>query len=97
MSISSLRLRLLLLAAVSLIVVLIVAGLAFAATFASHSQRVLADHLRAELDRVVALVDPNPAEPRLTRPMPDARYETPAGGIYWQIRDSSTGTTGRSR
>lgn len=97
MNIGSLRLRLLLLAAASLIVVLVVAGLAFAATFANHSQRVLADHLRAELDRVVALVDADAEQPGLARPMPDARYETPAGGIYWQIRDPATGITSRSR
>jgi len=97
MNVGSLRLRLLLLSAASLIVVLIVAGIAFATTFAGHTQRVLEDHLLAELNRVVALVDAEAEEPGLRRPMPDARYETPAGGIYWQVRDPSTGKLSRSR
>lgn len=97
MNVGSLRLRLLLLAAASLIVVLIVAGFAFASTFAGHTQRVLEARLLAELNRVVALVDAAADQPGLRRPMPDARYETPAGGIYWQIRDPATGVTSRSR
>lgn len=97
MKLPSIRLRLLVLAAASLIIVLVIAFYAFAATFADHTHRVLERRLSAELDRLVALVDAGPDIPTLRQAMPDARYETPAGGIYWQIRDPSTGALARSR
>ena len=53
--------------------------------------------LESQLARLVALIDPDPPAPRLTQPMSDPRYETPAGGIYWQIRDPADGTVTRSR
>lgn len=97
MTVPSIRLRLLVLAAASLIVVLVIAFYAFAATFTDHTHRVLERRLSAELDRLVALVDANSDIPTLRQAMPDARYETPAGGIYWQIRDPATGALARSR
>lgn len=97
MRVGSLRLRLLLLAAASLIIVLIVAGYAFASIFAEHSQRLLESRLGAELDRLVVLTDATTATPALPAPLPDARYEIPAGGLYWQVRDPATGVLLRSR
>lgn len=97
MKLPSIRLRLLVLAAASLIVVLVIAGYAFATIFADHTHRVLEQRLSAELDRLVALVDAGPKTAALRQAMPDARYETPAGGIYWQIRDPVTGALARSR
>lgn len=97
MRLPSIRLRLLVLAAASLIAVLVIAGYAFATTFANHTHRVLERRLSAELDRLVALVDANSDIPTLRQAMPDARYETPGGGIYWQILDPTTGALARSR
>ncbi|MGV3491307.1 MAG: sensor histidine kinase [Devosia sp.] len=94
---ASLRLRQLALAAASLLVVLAVAGLAFAAIFADHTQRTLETRLAAELNRLVVLVDATTEPPTLTTPLPDARYETPAGGIYWQVLDPASNQMARSR
>lgn len=97
MKFASLRLRQLALAAASLVLVLVVAGYAFAAIFADHTQRSLASRLTAELDRLVAVTDATLALPELTTPLPDARYDTPAGGIYWQLLDPATTERVRSR
>jgi len=93
----SLRLRQLSLAAASLVIVLAVAGYAFASIFADHTERSLATRLTSEMNRLVALVDIGATPVRLTTPLPDARYETPAGGLYWQVRDSAAETLVRSR
>jgi signal transduction histidine kinase len=97
MRFASLRLRQLALAAASLLIVLAVAGFAFAAIFADHTQRTLQTRLAAEMNRLVALVDATTEPPSLITPLPDARYETPAGGIYWQMLDPATGALARSR
>lgn len=93
----SLKLRLLLVSATSIALALLVAGLAITAIFSSHLERSLATGLEAQLARLVALIDPDQAEPRLMQPMSDPRYDTPAGGLYWQINDPSTGKATRSR
>lgn len=93
----SLKLRLLLVSATSIAVALLVAGLAIASMFSRHVERSLEVDIESQLARLVALIDPNPPAPRLTQPMSDPRYETPAGGIYWQIRDPADGTVTRSR
>jgi hypothetical protein len=97
MRFASLRLRQLALAAASLLIVLAVAGFAFAAIFADHTQRTLQTRLAAEMNRLVALVDATTEPPGPTTALPDARYETPAGGIYWQVLDPATGAMARSR
>ncbi len=93
----SLRLRLLVLSTLSIVVVLAVAGLSMATIFANHVQRSFENALDAQLGRLVALVDPDPPTPGLSQSMPDPRYETPAGGIYWQVSDPATGVAARSR
>ncbi len=93
----SLKLRLLLVSATSIAVALLVAGLAIASIFSRHVERSLTVDLESQLARLVALIDPDPPAPRLSQPMSDPRYETPAGGIYWQIRDPADGTVTRSR
>ena len=93
----SLRLRLLLASAISITVALLVAGLAIESMFSSHIERSLARSLEAHLARIVALIDPNQDAPQLTQPMPDPRYETPAGGIYWQVSSPADGNVTRSR
>ncbi len=93
----SLRLRLLVLSTLSIVVVLAVAGVSVATIFAGHVHRSFEAGLDAQLQRMIALVDPDPPTPTLIQPMPDARFETPAGGIYWQIRDPSTEALARSR
>lgn len=93
----SLKLRLLLVSATSIAVALLIAGIAITSMFSNHLERSLTVGLESQLSRLVALIDPDPATPRLTQPMSDPRYETPAGGIYWQISDPTDGTVTRSR
>lgn len=93
----SLRLRLLLVSATSIAFALVLAGTAITSIFTSHLERSLAIGLEARLARLVALIDPNQPEPRLTEPMSDPRYDIPAGGLYWQIGDPLTGQVARSR
>ncbi|MHB1111487.1 MAG: sensor histidine kinase, partial [Devosia sp.] len=93
----SLKLRLLLVSATSIAVALLIAGTAITSMFSNHIERSLTVDLESQLARLVALIDPDPTAPRLTQPMSDPRYETPAGGIYWQVNDPADGTVTRSR
>lgn len=65
--------------------------------FSNHLERSLTVDLESQLARLVALIDPDSTAPRLAQPMSDPRYETPAGGIYWQVSDPADGTVTRSR
>ena len=93
----SLRFRLLLLSSVSIAVALLVAGFAIALLFSSHIERSQRAQLEHQLLRLAALVQPGPAMPELRQAMPDPRYESPAGGLYWQLTDPDTHATTRSR
>jgi signal transduction histidine kinase len=93
----SLRFRLLLLSSASIAVALLVAGFAIALLFASHIERSQRAQLEHQLLRLAALVEPGPAMPELRQAMPDPRYESPAGGLYWQVTDPDTHATSRSR
>ena len=93
----SLRLRLLLVSAASIAVALLIAGIAISSMFSNHIERSRTVGLESQLARLVALIDPDLASPHLTQSMSDPRYETPAGGIYWQISDPTDGTVTRSR
>ncbi|MEO6633979.1 MAG: HAMP domain-containing sensor histidine kinase [Devosia sp.] len=91
----SLRLRLLLFAALSIAAALIVAGLAIGALFVANTESSVRASLSASLSRLVALIDPATGAP--TQPMADPRYEVPSGGVYWQVRNLSADTIARSR
>jgi signal transduction histidine kinase len=93
----SLRLRLLVLSIISVALVVSIAGLSISTLFANHVQRSFERGLSTQLDRLIALVNPTPNVPKLRQPMPDARYETPGSGIYWQVTDPGTEVTIRSR
>jgi signal transduction histidine kinase len=53
--------------------------------------------LQASLDRIVAEIDPDAAEPIGEGPLTDPRYDTPLSGVYWQVEDLDTGNVVRSR
>lgn len=93
----SLRLRLLVLSIISVVLVVSIAGLSISTLFANHVQRSFERGLSTQLDRLIALVNPAPEVPKLRQPMPDARYETPGSGIYWQVTDPASQVTIRSR
>jgi signal transduction histidine kinase len=93
----SLRLRLLLWAALWIAIALLVAGFAIGALFATNVEERVRQDLSASFTRLSALIDKNAAEPRLTAALTDPRYDTPFSGLYWQIEDEASGATGRSR
>jgi signal transduction histidine kinase len=75
----------------------VLAGLAIAYLFAANvEQRVRAD-LDATLTRLAAVIDPATRIAALTQPLQDPRYETPFGGLYWQVTDLDLRETARSR
>lgn len=93
----SLRLRLLLLSALSIVVTLTIAGFALSSLFAEHVQRNVEQDLTAEFNRLAALVDADSRPLRLTQPMSDPRFNVAYGGIYWQVRDPASGDIARSQ
>ena len=97
MSQPALRLRLLVGSTLSISLALVIAGFALATLFSDHVERSLVDDLNAQLNRLVALIDTDRTAPTLTQSMPDPRYEQPLSGLYWQIRDTSSGATATSR
>lgn len=94
---SALRLRLLLGAAAWISGALLIAGFAISYLFSAHVERTARLDLTAQLNRLVALVDFTSDPPSLRQPLADPRFTVPFGGLYWQITDTKSGETGRSR
>jgi signal transduction histidine kinase len=96
-SLSSLRLRLLLLAAVTIGVTLGVGGLTLRLIFERHVERRVADELQVRWDELAGAFAVAPdGTPQLSQNLSDPRYARPLSGAYWQIADS-TGVRLRSR
>jgi len=93
----SLRLRLLAGAGLWIALALLVAGTAIAYMFIASVERDQQRDLAATFSRVVALIDPALSPPGLTGVLTDPRYDTPFGGLYWQVEDIAQGDIGRSR
>ena len=82
----SLRLRLLLGAAVWIIAALVVAGLILAQLFAQHVHDRFRIELGHHLDQLAAALDVDgAAQPLIVRPLSDPRFERPLSGLYWQV------------
>lgn len=92
----SLRLRLLTGAAVWIGLALLVAGIVIGSLFIAIVESEQQQDLGAAFNRIVALIDPAAEPPALTAPLSDPRYDTPFGGLYWQVEEQG-GETGRSR
>lgn len=93
----SLRLRLLLGTALWVGVALLATGIALVVLFVSHVELDLQVELEASLERVAAVIDPDAPDQQLHEPLSDPRYDTPFGGLYWQVDDLTSGTAQRSR
>ncbi|HZD26386.1 MAG TPA: hypothetical protein VE631_09020, partial [Alphaproteobacteria bacterium] len=94
---SSLRLRLVLAAALWCVGGLALGGYVLSTLFEDSVQRGFDDRLTAQLDALIAGAEIG-ADGRLhlVRPLSDARFESPYGGRYWQI-DRPNGPPERSR
>lgn len=93
----SLRVRLVLISTLTIAAALTVAGIGLSALFAQYLERSTERRLIDDLNRLAALVDDRNGQLALTQPMSDPRFDVPYGGIYWQITDTATGATLRSR
>jgi signal transduction histidine kinase len=84
--VGSLRLRLLLGAAVWILLALVIAGLVLAELFARHVQDRFAVELGHHLDQLASSlrIDAE-GKPELSRPLPDPRFSRPLSGLYWQV------------
>lgn len=98
MTYRSLWLRLTVAAVVSLSVALGIAGLGLVELFGRHVERRIGLELDTYLDQITAAV---PADGSLDLAaglqLADPRFDQPLSGLYWQVRDETSGTLERSR
>lgn len=94
----SLRLRLLVAGAVSILIALGVAAFGLSVLFERHVERRMAADLTVVLDRLLAGLDRD-ADGRLViaDPPDDPRFERPLSGLYWQVTTEPRGLVDRSR
>ena len=95
----SLKSRMIVAGAVWIFFALILAGSAISYLFIENVEKGVRSDLSATLSRLVAIIDLDARQdrPRLTRQLPDPRYETPFSGVYWQITDIDNQKALRSR
>lgn len=97
MSRRSLRLRLLLAAAISVGLALIVAGFGLVALFDRHVERRIDAELHTFVNQIAGAVEfQTDGTPSLTHELADPRFERPYAGLYWQIVTEGAGIV-RSR
>lgn len=95
MSSGSLRWRLMLGAAITMLATLTLALFAMSLLFSRHIERRVAEDLEREALRLVAEISLDAAgKPHLATPPADPRYDSPVGGRYWQL--TTAGGTARS-
>ncbi len=86
MSRGSLRLRLFLAGAISIIVAVALSAAGLTALFQRHVERRIVAELHTDLNQLVAgLGLGGGGELQLTRPLADPRFNRPLSGLYWQI------------
>ena len=98
MNTRSLKLRLLLIGAITISVALLAAGLGIVGLFERHVER----RAEAELDTYIRQISAGitfdaKGDAIFNRPLADPRFETPLSGLYWQISDDAGGRMLRSR
>lgn len=98
MSLGSLRLRLLLAGALSILVALGLAAFGLTLLFQRHVERRVDAELNVYLNQLVANLARSPSgELVVSHPPADPRFEEPLSGLYWQIDVEPNGKTLRSR
>lgn len=90
MNSGSLRWRLMLGAAATMLVTLTLALLAMSLLFSRHIERRVAEDLQRDALRIVARLDVDERGlPQSGANVSDPRYDTPAGGRYWQLTSAA--------
>lgn len=94
----SLRIRLLIAAAVSISGALVIAAFGFVALFERHVERRIGAELDTYLSQIIANIGTT-ADGRIsfTQDLADPRFKQPLSGLYWQIQDDDRPTLLRSR
>ena len=93
MNSGSLRWRLMLGAAVTILVTLALALFAMSLLFSRHIERALAEELERDALHVIASLSLDAdGMPNSGASLTDARYERPAGGRYWQLTSPAGAT-----
>ncbi|MHB2165365.1 ATP-binding protein [Alsobacter sp. R-9] len=94
----SLRVRVLLLAALSIVTALTAAGFTLAVIFERHLSQRLEQELDIKLiELAAAFAVDDRGEPHVGRVLSDPRYQTPYSGAYWQVADADGNPVLRSR
>ena len=98
MKLRSLRVRLLVAAAFTISVALVVAGFGLVTLFEHHVERRLDSQLETYLTELIGRIEPDgEGGIKLTRELGDPRFDEPLSGLYWQIQDDEHRTLIRSR
>ena len=93
----SLRWRLLLGGGAAILVALIVAWLFMSLLFARHLERRLTLELTRDATRIAAAAELDPSgRLSVATPLSDPRFDTPAGGYYWQVTAGNQTVQSRS-
>lgn len=94
----SLRLRLMVAAAISLIIALLIAGVALVNVFERYVIRRIGDELDTYVRQLAANVSlSSDGALQISRQLADPRFDVPLSGLYWQVGDDATGAKSRSR
>jgi signal transduction histidine kinase len=92
---SSLRARLAVAALLSISLALLVAAASLVALFERHVERRFGAELTSRLNQLAAAVQMSPDGTIGVEPRPqDPRFDTPLGGLYWQVDDLQGGVGG---
>ncbi len=98
MSRNSLRLRLLIMAAMAMTLAVVIAGFGLVALFDRHVERRVDAELETYLRQLAGGVVINADNSiHIDRPLADPRFSEPYSGLYWQIQDDERGLLLRSR
>lgn len=98
MRLRSLRIRLLVAAAVSISIALVIAGFGLVTLFGHHVERQLDTELETFLSELIGRIEPDgQGGILLTRQLSDPRFDEPLSGLYWQIQDDKQRALIRSR
>jgi signal transduction histidine kinase len=98
MTAGSIRLRLLIAAAVSVVAALAIAGAGLTYLFERHVERRIEAELLNHMNQLIAGLEVGAdGGVSVTQPPTDPRFSTPLSGLYWQVLDEAKGNLIRSR
>src|SRR4051794_23583906 len=98
MKAGSIRFRLLIAAAVSVVAALALAGAGLTYLFERHVERRIEAELANHMNEIIASLEvSDDGRVSVAQPPTDPRFSAPLSGLYWQVVDEATGNVIRSR